>query len=58
MRSRLRTTAHSLLLISAGASSSAMAQALPDLVTPDVLRVCGDPGNMPFSDRKESGFEK
>lgn len=57
MRSRLRTTALTLLLVSAGASSGAMAQALPDLVTPDVLRVCGDPGNMPFSDRKESGFE-
>lgn len=57
MRSRLRTTALALLLVSAEASSGAMAQALPDLVTPDVLRVCGDPGNMPFSDRKESGFE-
>lgn len=55
MRLRLRTTALALLLVSA--SSGAMAQALPDLVTPDVLRVCGDPGNMPFSDRKESGFE-
>ena len=26
-------------------------------MTTDVLRVCGDPGNMPFSDRKEDGFE-
>ena len=36
---------------------SAAAQHLPDLVTTDVLRVCGDPGNMPFSERKEDGFE-
>lgn len=45
-----------LLLISAGARP-ALAQSLPDLVTTDVLRVCGDPGNMPFSERKEDGFE-
>ncbi|TXN68934.1 rare earth element methanol dehydrogenase accessory protein XoxJ [Methylobacterium sp. WL6] len=35
----------------------AAAQNVPDLVTADVLRVCGDPGNMPFSERKEDGFE-
>ena len=35
----------------------ASAQHLPDLVTTDVLRVCGDPGNMPFSERREDGFE-
>ncbi|NEU12569.1 quinoprotein dehydrogenase-associated putative ABC transporter substrate-binding protein [Methylobacterium sp. BTF04] len=45
-----------LLLMSAGARP-ALAQSLPDLVTTDVLRVCGDPGNMPFSERKEDGFE-
>ncbi|GJE60312.1 rare earth element methanol dehydrogenase accessory protein XoxJ [Methylobacterium trifolii] len=45
-----------LLLIPAGARD-ARAQHLPDLVTTDVLRVCGDPGNMPFSQRKEDGFE-
>ena len=57
MRSRFRSTILALLLVSAGAPNSVIAQALPDLVTPDVLRVCGDPGNMPFSDRKENGFE-
>lgn len=36
---------------------TARAQQLPDLVTTDALRVCGDPGNMPFSERKEDGFE-
>lgn len=51
------TSAIALLLVSAGAPSASIAQTLPDLVTPDVLRVCGDPGNMPFSDRKEGGFE-
>ena len=45
-----------LLLIAAGAGS-ARAQHLPDLVTADVLRVCSDPGNMPFSERKGDGFE-
>lgn len=44
------------LLLWAGARD-ARAQHLPDLVTTDVLRVCSDPGNMPFSERKESGFE-
>ncbi len=52
----LATTLVALLLIQAGARP-ASAQSLPDLVTPDVLRVCGDPGNMPFSERKEDGFE-
>ena len=51
------TSVLALLLVSTGAPSVAIAQTLPDLVTPDVLRVCGDPGNMPFSDRKEAGFE-
>ncbi|KAB1071990.1 quinoprotein dehydrogenase-associated putative ABC transporter substrate-binding protein [Methylobacterium planeticum] len=49
-------TALALLLITAGARPVS-AQQLPDLVTTDVLRVCGDPGNMPFSERKEDGFE-
>jgi len=44
------------LLLSAGARP-AHAQHLPDLVTQDVLRVCSDPGNMPFSERKGGGFE-
>ncbi len=39
----------------------ARAQNLPDLVTPDVLRVCADPGAMPASERKGNstgdGFE-
>jgi mxaJ protein len=35
----------------------ARAQSLPDLVTPDVLRVCADPGNMPASERQGDGFE-
>jgi mxaJ protein len=28
-----------------------------ELVDPDVLRVCADPGNMPFSNTEEQGFE-
>src|SRR5438552_1521702 len=37
--------------------SHAVAQQVPDLVTHNVLRVCGDPANMPFSNRKGEGFE-
>ncbi|GJD53223.1 hypothetical protein OPKNFCMD_5995 [Methylobacterium crusticola] len=44
-------------LAAAGPGPGARAQSLPDLVTPDVLRVCADPGNMPFSARRGDGFE-
>jgi mxaJ protein len=37
--------------------SPARAQHLPDLVTSDVLRVCADPANMPFTNREGMGFE-
>lgn len=50
------SVAVAVLLLSAGARP-AHAQHLPDLVTQDVLRVCSDPGNMPFSERKGGGFE-
>ncbi|MGU3538318.1 rare earth element methanol dehydrogenase accessory protein XoxJ [Methylobacterium sp. A54F] len=53
---RIAAALASLLPILAGARD-ASAQHLPDLVTTDTLRVCGDPGNMPFSERKEDGFE-
>lgn len=62
MPGRLMPRSHSLLpvvallLIAAGARD-ARAQHLPDLVTTDVLRVCSDPGNMPYSQRKGGGFE-
>jgi quinoprotein dehydrogenase-associated probable ABC transporter substrate-binding protein len=36
---------------------SGSAQDIPDLVVRDVLRVCADPHNMPFSNRQEQGFE-
>ncbi|WP_232629405.1 rare earth element methanol dehydrogenase accessory protein XoxJ [Methylobacterium sp. Leaf118] len=58
-RARLTTPATAvaaLLLLPAGARD-AWAQHLPDLVTTDVLRVCSDPANMPFSQRKGDGFE-
>jgi quinoprotein dehydrogenase-associated probable ABC transporter substrate-binding protein len=35
----------------------AMAQDVPDVVARDVLRVCADPNNMPFSNRRQEGFE-
>ena len=47
----------SALLLLPASVRDASAQHLPDMVTTDVLRVCVDPGNMPFSERKEDGFE-
>jgi len=35
----------------------AFAQQMPDLVTPDALRVCADAADMPFTNRKGEGFE-
>ncbi|KMO34384.1 rare earth element methanol dehydrogenase accessory protein XoxJ [Methylobacterium aquaticum] len=48
-----------ILVLAAGLALAApvRAQSLPDLVTPDTLRVCADPGNMPFSERQGDGFE-
>ena len=46
-----------LCALSMTVAQGAAAQHLADTVTTDVLRVCGDPGNMPFSERKEDGFE-
>ena len=46
------------VVASAGlAPAPAVAQTVPELVTPDALRVCADPANMPFSNRKGEGFE-
>ncbi len=39
------------------AAASTFAQELPDLVTPEVLRVCADPADLPLSNRKGEGFE-
>jgi len=57
IRFRARTGLALALLLTTAGARSALAQSLPDLVTTDTLRVCGDPGNMPFSERKEDGFE-
>lgn len=60
MPGRLMTRAPlTILVLAAGLALAApvRAQSLPDLVTPDTLRVCADPGNMPFSERQGDGFE-
>ncbi|TNC13434.1 quinoprotein dehydrogenase-associated putative ABC transporter substrate-binding protein [Methylobacterium terricola] len=44
-----------LLAAGLALAAPARAQSLPDLVTPDTLRVCADPGNMPFSERRRDG---
>lgn len=47
-----------VLITSLGATSAgAIDVNLPDLVNRKVLRICAAPGNMPFSNRKEEGFE-
>ncbi|WP_153020209.1 substrate-binding domain-containing protein [Paramesorhizobium deserti] len=51
-----------LVMVAPLAPSSALAQgaglgAAGELVDPDVLRVCADPSNMPFSDQNGQGFE-
>jgi quinoprotein dehydrogenase-associated probable ABC transporter substrate-binding protein len=48
------TLAGALAFLKAGGG---VAQELPDLVTPEVLRVCADPADLPFSNRKGDGFE-
>ncbi len=47
------------LAVSAGpaAAQDAGLGAAGELVDPDVLRVCADPSNMPFSDESGKGFE-
>jgi quinoprotein dehydrogenase-associated probable ABC transporter substrate-binding protein len=50
-------TAAIALLIGLGSPPRASAQQVPDLVTPDALRVCADPANLPFTNRKGEGFE-
>lgn len=54
---RFRSILVLALLAFGPGAREASGQTMPDLVTADVLRVCGDPGNMPFSERKEDGFE-
>jgi len=54
--------AAALLMAAPIMPSSALAQgaglgAAGELVDPDVLRVCADPSNMPFSDQNGQGFE-
>lgn len=51
------TSTLAAILLAAGLAPAAPARAqnLPDLVTTDTLRVCADPGNMPFSERRKDG---
>ena len=58
----MKWTAGGLMAAAIGGSSAAFAQgaglgAAGELVDPDVLRVCADPSNMPFSDESRKGFE-
>lgn len=44
-------------LLAATWTGGARAQEIPDLVVRDVLRICADPVNLPFSNRQGQGFE-
>ena len=56
-RTTLPAVAALLLSVAIGLPRSAAAQTVPDLVSRTALRVCADPANPPFSDRKKDGFE-
>ena len=45
------------MLPSAAHAQDAGLGAAGELVDPDILRVCADPSNMPFSDENGTGFE-
>jgi quinoprotein dehydrogenase-associated probable ABC transporter substrate-binding protein len=45
------------LLPSSAQAQSAGLGAAGELVDPDILRVCADPSNMPFTDKSGAGFE-
>lgn len=47
----------SVLAASPGLAQTAGLGAAGELVDPDVLRVCADPSNMPFTDQSGEGFE-
>ena len=55
--SMVRTTTTALAVVFVLASSQADAQISPDMVSRTALRVCSDPSNLPFSNRKKEGFE-
>lgn len=58
MRDRRRDIARIVCALALLAGSGAgHAQTVPDLVSRTSFRVCADPANMPFSDRKLEGFE-
>lgn len=44
-------------LLAAGLAGPALAQQKPAVVSDDAFRVCGDPANLPFSNRDQQGFE-
>lgn len=44
-------------VVASSAAVSAQAQTVPDLVSRTAFRVCEDPSNLPFSNRKKQGFE-
>lgn len=46
-----------LVLCSAGGAAQAAESGRADLVNREVLRVCSDPANMPFSNEAQQGFE-
>ena len=56
MRSRFRELTGALVISAASVAGAFAARAAATTTVP-VLRVCADPNNLPFSDRRRSGFE-
>ncbi len=53
----LLRAALSLPLLASAAYAQEAADLSLELIDPNVLRVCADPGNLPFSNEKQEGFE-
>lgn len=57
MFARLLLASFALVSAFAASDGTAYAQVMPDMVSRTALRVCSDPSNLPFSNRKKQGFE-
>ncbi len=54
---RAAVFASALMSAVVAGGAAAVAQVTPDMVSRTALRVCSDPSNLPFSNRKKTGFE-
>ena len=57
MFSSKTTTSAAFAAVFASIAAPSLAQVAPDLVSRTAFRVCSDPSNLPFSNKKKEGFE-